>query len=64
MTCEWCDVPFKVLDVRVQGDGGIGDDFTVVQMSRASLGNLGFGNAVFEHEFLISGFGVLAAVDR
>ena len=52
MTGEWCEVPFEMFDVRIQGDGGIGNDFMVVYPSGAPLGNLGFHDACFEHNLL------------
>ena len=60
---ERCKVPLEMLDVSVESDGGIRDDFVLVEASRASLGNSGFGDPRSEHDLLSSSIFVFSALD-
>ena len=60
---QWSDIPLRVFDVDIQGNGRMADDFVVVQAGRAYRGNSGLGDAKLEDNFLSLCLCIFAALD-
>ena len=63
MFTEGCEIRLEMLDVSVKGDGGIRNDFVLVQVGGTSLWHLSFCDSGSEHDFLSSGIFVFTALD-